>query len=102
MFAGVEAVEDGIDVIVAAGGDGTVNEVINGIFAASAEPEVTMAVLPLGSANDFARSCGISPGGGGGISPPSCPSANAYGAQSNNTPNRTVIFLSMIIPPSLG
>ena len=57
-----QAVEDGIDVIVAAGGDGTVNEVINGIFAASAEPEVTMAVLPLGSANDFARSCGISPG----------------------------------------
>jgi YegS/Rv2252/BmrU family lipid kinase len=57
-----QAVEDGIDVVVAGGGDGTVNEVVNGLFAASAEPGVTMAVLPLGSANDFARSCGVRPG----------------------------------------
>ena len=57
-----QAVEDGIDVVVAGGGDGTVNEVVNGLFAASAEPGVTMAVLPLGTANDFARSCGILPG----------------------------------------
>jgi YegS/Rv2252/BmrU family lipid kinase len=54
-----QAVEDGIDVVVAGGGDGTVNEVVNGLFAASVEPDVTMAVLPLGSANDFARSCGM-------------------------------------------
>ncbi len=47
--------------VVAGGGDGTVNEVINGLFATSAEPDVTMAVLPMGSANDFARSCGIPP-----------------------------------------
>lgn len=53
-----QAVEDGIDVVVAGGGDGTVNEVVNGLFAASAEPDVVMAVLPLGSSNDFARSCG--------------------------------------------
>ncbi len=57
-----QAVKDGIDVVVAGGGDGTVNEVVNGLFAASAEPGVIMAVLPLGSANDFARSCGILPG----------------------------------------
>ena len=57
-----QAVEDRVDVVVAGGGDGTVNEVVNGLFAASAEPDVTMAVLPLGSANDFARSCGIPPG----------------------------------------
>ncbi len=56
-----QAVEDRVDVVVAGGGDGTVNEVVNGIFATSAEPGVTMAVLPLGSANDFARSCGIPP-----------------------------------------
>ncbi len=53
-----QAVEDRIDVVVAAGGDGTVNEVVNGLFAASKEPDIVMAVLPLGSANDFARSCG--------------------------------------------
>ncbi len=57
-----QAVEDRVDVVVAGGGDGTVNEVVNGLFVASAEPDVTMAVLPLGSANDFARSCGIPPG----------------------------------------
>jgi YegS/Rv2252/BmrU family lipid kinase len=56
-----QAVEDRVDVVVAGGGDGTVNEVVNGLFAASAEPDVTMAVLPLGTANDFARSCGIPP-----------------------------------------
>ncbi len=57
-----QAVEDKVDVLVAGGGDGTVNEVVNGIFAASAEPGVTMAVLPLGTANDFARSCNIPSG----------------------------------------
>ena len=57
-----QAVEDKVDVLVAGGGDGTVNAVVNGIFAASAEPGVTMAVLPLGTANDFARSCNIPSG----------------------------------------
>ena len=61
-----QAAEEGIDVVVAGGGDGTVNEVANGLMAASAEPEVTMGVLPLGSANDFARSCGIPPRNPGG------------------------------------
>ena len=54
-----QAAEDGVDVVIAGGGDGTVNEVVNGLFEATSEPAVTMAVLPLGSANDFARSCGI-------------------------------------------
>ncbi|MEM7222306.1 MAG: YegS/Rv2252/BmrU family lipid kinase [Pseudomonadota bacterium] len=54
-----EAVEERIDVVVAGGGDGTVNEVANGILAASDNPQVTMAVLPLGSSNDFARGCEV-------------------------------------------
>jgi YegS/Rv2252/BmrU family lipid kinase len=41
----------GHDVIVAAGGDGTINEVINGFAAANA----TLGLLPLGTANVFAR-----------------------------------------------
>lgn len=54
-----EAIDDAVDVVVAGGGDGTVNEVVNGIMGATTSPQSAMAVLPLGSANDFATGCGI-------------------------------------------
>ncbi len=57
-----EALDDDVDVIVAGGGDGTVNEVVNGIFKATEKPKPAMGVMPLGSANDFARGCGIAVG----------------------------------------
>ena len=60
-FAG-EALDEDVDVIVAGGGDGTVNEVVNGIFKATEKPKAAMGVMPLGSANDFARGCGIAVG----------------------------------------
>ncbi len=51
-----EAVREGCEIVVAAGGDGTVNEVLNGI---GDEPEgfkrVRFGVLPLGTINVFAR-----------------------------------------------
>ena len=48
--------ESGIRHIVAAGGDGTLNEVVNGIFTAGIDTrEVYMAVLPLGRGNDWVR-----------------------------------------------
>ena len=48
--------ESGIRHIVAAGGDGTINEVVNGIFTAGIDTrEVWMAVLPLGHGNDWVR-----------------------------------------------
>jgi diacylglycerol kinase (ATP) len=51
-----EAVADGFDVIVAAGGDGTLNEVLNGIGATpDGFARVCLAVLPLGTINVFAR-----------------------------------------------
>jgi diacylglycerol kinase (ATP) len=50
-----EAIHDGFDIIAAAGGDGTVNEVLNGIGDAKAFGKVRMGVLPLGTVNVFAR-----------------------------------------------
>jgi diacylglycerol kinase (ATP) len=51
-----EAVEEGAGVVVAAGGDGTVNEVLNGIGDAPEGFERTcLGVLPLGTVNVFAR-----------------------------------------------
>ncbi len=52
-------VESGIRTIVAAGGDGTVNEVINGIMKAKGHENVTMGIIPVGRGNDFAWIAGI-------------------------------------------
>jgi YegS/Rv2252/BmrU family lipid kinase len=56
-----QAVADGFDVVVAAGGDGTANEVINGLMSAkvSGIGTAVMGVLPVGRGNDFAFSMGI-------------------------------------------
>ncbi len=57
-----EAVHAGFTRIVAAGGDGTVNEVLNGIVSASGhQSNVCLGVLPLGTVNVFAREMGIPP-----------------------------------------
>ncbi|MRN56389.1 diacylglycerol kinase [Paenibacillus monticola] len=55
--AAADAVERGYDMIIAAGGDGTLNEVINGMAEKPNLPP--LGVLPLGTTNDFARAMGI-------------------------------------------
>jgi diacylglycerol kinase (ATP) len=51
-----EAVRDGFDLIAAAGGDGTLNEVLNGIGdAPDGFARARLGVLPLGTVNVFAR-----------------------------------------------
>jgi YegS/Rv2252/BmrU family lipid kinase len=51
-----EAVGEGAQVVVAAGGDGTVNEVLNGIGdAPKGFEQACLGVLPLGTVNVFAR-----------------------------------------------
>lgn len=47
------AAKAGFDLIVAAGGDGTINEVVNGIAGLDERPK--MAILPAGTTNDYAR-----------------------------------------------
>lgn len=56
-----QAVKDGYGVIVAAGGDGTVNEVINGLMQCKLEGIALppLGVLCVGRGNDFAGSMGI-------------------------------------------
>jgi diacylglycerol kinase (ATP) len=51
------AIRKGYDIIVAAGGDGTLNEVVNGIGENLGDAGV--GLIPLGTGNDFARTIGI-------------------------------------------
>lgn len=51
--------DDGYDVVAAAGGDGTVNEVIRGLIDSEAIAEVTLGVVPTGTGNDFAGNIGV-------------------------------------------
>jgi lipid kinase YegS len=50
---------DGVDLIIAAGGDGTVNEVLHALMNLSEAARPTLGIVPLGTANDFAMGCGI-------------------------------------------
>jgi len=56
-----EALQDGVDVVVAIGGDGTINEVANGFFAdgVAIRPEASMGILPFGTGGDFRKSVGV-------------------------------------------
>jgi YegS/Rv2252/BmrU family lipid kinase len=58
---------EGCDLIIAAGGDGTVNEVANGFFENDRplSPDTCLGILPLGTGGDFRRTLGI----GAGIGP---------------------------------
>tara|TARA_R110002073_G_scaffold218689_5_gene379043 strand:- start:13455 stop:14396 length:942 start_codon:yes stop_codon:yes gene_type:complete len=56
-----EALQDGVDVVVAIGGDGTINEVANGFFenGEAIRPEAAMGILPFGTGGDFRKTVGI-------------------------------------------
>ncbi len=54
-----EAISEGCTRIVAGGGDGTVNEVVDALMAHAEDQRPELALLPLGTANDFASACTI-------------------------------------------
>jgi diacylglycerol kinase (ATP) len=54
-----KAVRAGSDYVIAVGGDGTLNEVVNGITTSRPARRICVGVVPVGTANDFARSIGL-------------------------------------------
>jgi diacylglycerol kinase (ATP) len=57
-----QAAGDGFEIVVAAGGDGTTHEVVNGLMAASGGGEAgTLGIIPIGSGSDFAHTVGVPP-----------------------------------------
>src|SRR5688500_12096620 len=58
---GAQAASDGMDVVISVGGDGTVNEVVNGLLENGPAPHLPMlGVIPGGSTNVFSRALGRS------------------------------------------
>lgn len=56
---GTEAIKHGAQILIAVGGDGTVNEVANAILFHPNRSKLKMGILPFGKGNDFVRSMGI-------------------------------------------
>jgi YegS/Rv2252/BmrU family lipid kinase len=54
------AAAQGYDLVVAAGGDGTAHEVLNGLMQHSRETRPALGLLPTGSGNDTRRTLGVS------------------------------------------
>ena len=54
-----EAATQGYNRIIAVGGDGTVNEVANGILNSSAAKDISLGIISTGTGSDFIRSIGI-------------------------------------------
>ncbi|MCE9647126.1 MAG: diacylglycerol kinase family lipid kinase [Chloroflexi bacterium] len=54
-----QAAEEGCDLVVAMGGDGTVHEVMNGLMQVPENKRPAMGIVPIGSGNDFAYSMGL-------------------------------------------
>ena len=54
-----QAAAAGFDYVFVAGGDGTLNEAVNGVLEDSIRSAVTLGIVPLGTGNDFATALGI-------------------------------------------
>jgi len=54
-----QAGEQGYEMVIAMGGDGTVHEVVNGLMQVPASSRPALGVVPVGSGNDFAHAVGV-------------------------------------------
>lgn len=54
-----EALKAGAERVIAGGGDGTINDVVNALVSKKGKARAALGILPLGTANDFARGCGL-------------------------------------------
>jgi len=53
---------DKYSILVAVGGDGTFNQMVNGMLARPDGKQVPVAIIPVGTSNDAARSLGLASG----------------------------------------
>jgi diacylglycerol kinase family enzyme len=50
-----QVIKNGAQRLVAGGGDGTINAVVNAMIRGDVRPTASLGILPLGTANDFAK-----------------------------------------------
>lgn len=55
-----EATGSGYETIISVGGDGTINEIANGLYKAGGNKDVTLGIVCTGTGSDYARTIGIS------------------------------------------
>jgi diacylglycerol kinase (ATP) len=55
----MSAVGKGYELVVSVGGDGTVNEIVNGIYAAGANGDVMLGIISTGTGKDYIKTVGI-------------------------------------------
>ena len=54
-----KAIDQQFDCLLVAGGDGTLNQVVNGVLKSVRLDKPSIGLIPLGSGNDFARTCSL-------------------------------------------
>jgi len=56
-----QAAEGGADLVISVGGEGTLNETVNGLMGTTGEipPHIEIGIIPSGTGNDFVRTLGI-------------------------------------------